>query len=197
MDGPIHTASDDHIPLREDEVNAFFEDLDQDRDGFVTFGELEAKLHEVHEELAPEPQKHHLHHPDRRDLEKNEGHTGDGLHAFLCSSMPEYTTRLSRQDFTERVKKWEVPSQKQTDSKEQDNENRACEQRLPLRRRIRAYWAVHGPVICFMTFVVALQLGIGLWQMVAIHSQELHLAGASSLRRLRLASCIRRCSSCC
>ena len=166
MDGPIRTASEDYIPLTEQEIQSFFEDIDTDKDGSITFDELEAKLHKVHEELAPEPQKHHLHHPSRRDIEKNLGHAGDGLHAFLCTLMPDCGSSLSRQEFVRRVKSWEVPSQKQTDSKEQDDEDQARERRIPLRRRIRAYWAVHGPVISFMAFVVALQLALGIWQMV-------------------------------
>ena len=59
-----------------------------------------------------------------------------------------------------------VPSQQQIDAKGQDDDDAACERRIPLQRRIRAYWAVHGPVTCFMAFVVALQLGVGVWQMV-------------------------------
>ena len=166
MDGPIQTASEDYIPLTDQEIQAFFEDVDTDKDGSITFDELEAKLHKVHEELAPEPQKHHLHHPSRRDVEKNLGHAGDGLHAFLCTLMPDCGSSLSREEFVQRVKSWKVPSQKQTDSKEQDDEDQARERRIPLRRRLRAYWAVHGPVIDFMAFVVALQLAFGLWQMV-------------------------------
>ena len=166
MDGPIRTASENYIPLTEQEIQTFFEYIDTDKDGSITFDELEAKLHKVHEELAPEPQKHHLHHPSRRDIEKNLGHAGDGLHAFLCTLMPDCGSSLSRQEFVRRVKSWEVPSQKQTDSKEQDDEDQARERRIPLRRRLRAYWAVHGPVIGFVAFVLALQLAFGLWQMI-------------------------------
>ena len=166
MDGPIRTARDDYIPLTDYEIDAIFKDLDRDNDGSITFVELEAKLNEVHKELAPVPQKHHLHYPAGQDLEKNVGDHGDGLHAFLCTLMPECGSSMGKAEFVENVKKWEVPSQKQIDSKEQDDEDQACERRLPLRRRLRAYWAVHGPVICFLAFVVALQLAFGLWQMI-------------------------------
>ena len=53
MDTPIDTASNDYIPLSNDEINAFFNDLDKDKDGYITFDELEQKLHDVHEELPP------------------------------------------------------------------------------------------------------------------------------------------------
>ena len=166
MDGPIRTAQEDYVALTEQEINAFFDDIDTDKDDFVTFDELEAKLQKVHEELAPEPQKHHLHHPSRRDVEKGHGNAGDGLHTFLCSLLPDCQSSLSRKEFVARVDRWQVPSQKQTDSKEQDGEDAALGRRLPFRRRLRAYWAVHGPVYCFMAVVVALQIGMGVWQMV-------------------------------
>lgn len=161
---PIQVASEEYKPLTDDEINAFFEDLDRDNNGYVVLDELEAKLHEVHKELAPEPKKHHILHPSRRDLEKNENHKGDGLHAFLCQLLPECDSKIGKHEFMTRVKKLRIPSQKQTDSSEQDKEDKQKELRLPMRRRIRAYWAVHGPMILFMTFVVALQLGFGLWQ---------------------------------
>lgn len=162
----IEVASDDYKVLTDDEIEAFFKDLDKDNNGYVDFEELERKLQEVHKELAPELKKHHITHPERRDLEKNEsGHdAGDGLHAFLCQLLPECDAKISKQDFVARVKKLRIPSQKQTDSDEQDKGDKEKEHELPMRRRVRAYWAVHGPTIMFMTFVVALQLGFGLWQ---------------------------------
>ncbi|KAK5683408.1 hypothetical protein LTS10_004940 [Elasticomyces elasticus] len=166
MDQPIRVANDDLIPLTDDEINDFFDDLDKDKNGYITFDELEHKLKQVHDELAPEPQKHHLHHPARQDLEKNISHKGDGLHAFLLNLMPECESKLSRQDFVSRVQKWEVPSQRQTDSKESDAQDSAQGRKMSLRRRLRAYWAVHGLVYCFTAFVVALQLAFGLWQMI-------------------------------
>ncbi|KAK4501914.1 hypothetical protein PRZ48_007723 [Zasmidium cellare] len=158
--------TNDFIPLNDDEINAFFDDLDRDKDGYVTFDEIEKKLHEVHEELAPTLQKHHLLHPDRRDPEKQVGHSEADEHIFLSGLLPSCSTKINREDFIESIKKLQVPSQKQTDSNNQDKEDQDQEHRLPFRRRLRAYFAVHGPNILFTTLVVALQLGIGLWQMV-------------------------------
>jgi respiratory burst oxidase len=140
MDRPIDTAREDFTPLTGEEINAFFDDIDKDSNGYVTFEELEAKLHKVHEELAPEPKKHHLHHPARRDLEKGNGHAGDGLHAFLSSLLPE--SSLGREDFIKRVQSWQVPSQKHTDSQEHDHEDLSYERRMPWRRRVRAYVSI-------------------------------------------------------
>jgi predicted ferric reductase len=162
----IEVAMEDYKALSDSEIEAFFQDLDKDKNGFVDFGELEKKLHEVHEELAPDLKRHHITHPSRRDLEKNESHSrkGDGLHAFLCQLLPECDAKISKEDFIVRVRRLRVPSQKQTDSNEQDKGDKEKERELPMRRRIRAYWAVHGPTILFMTFVVALTLGFSLWQ---------------------------------
>ena len=61
-----YSSNPGHVTLTEEEINSFFDDIDADKDGFVTFDELEAKLEQVHMELAPEPKDHHLHHPERR-----------------------------------------------------------------------------------------------------------------------------------
>ena len=174
---PLHhlepVLTNDFIPLSEDEIDAFFDDLDLDKDGYVTFDELETKLREVHEELAPQLQKHHLLHPARRDLEKHIGYAGDGIHAFLASTLPNCNAKIDRKEFTEHINRLGIPSQKQTDSQGHDKEVQVQEQRLPLRRRVRAYWAVHGPSVLFTSFVVATQLGMGLWQMVKYYENSL------------------------
>ncbi|CAK1365737.1 unnamed protein product [Cercospora beticola] len=158
--------SKDYRPLTDQEIEEFFKALDVNNDGHVNFAELERKLHEVHEELAPKLQKHHILHPARRDAEKRVGHDGDGLHAFLCHLMPDCGAKLSKDEFIRHVKTWEVPSQKQSDSQETDKEAKQEEKKLPFRRRLRAYWAVHGPNILFVAFVVACMIAFGVWQMV-------------------------------
>ncbi|KAI5364869.1 Putative EF-hand domain, ferric reductase, NAD binding domain, riboflavin synthase-like beta-barrel [Septoria linicola] len=158
--------SKDYRPLTDDEIEAFFQDIDRNNDGHVNFEELEKKLHEVHEEIAPNLQGHHILHPARRDAEKRISHDGDGLHAFLCHLMPECGAKVSKEEFVRHVKTWEVPSQKQSDAKEADKEAKEEEKKLPFRRRLRAYWAVHGPNILFVAFVVACMIAFGVWQMV-------------------------------
>lgn len=155
---------DDHdfVPLSEDEINNFFDALDTNKNGSVNFDEFEAKLREGHKELAPNPQKHHLLHPDRRDAEKGQGQEGDGLHKFLCHIMPDSSAELNREEFVKHVKSWNVPSQ--IGAKDAHKEDVEQEQRIPFRRRIRAYWAVHGPNIIFLAIVIAFVIAAGLWQ---------------------------------
>lgn len=168
MSAPVDTASRDFVPLSDEEIQSFFEDLDKDNDGYVTFQELEEKLHEVYKELAPEPQKHHLTHPARRELEDGHVRSGDGLHDFLYRLMPGSSTSIGRDEFCRHVRGWNIPSQKQTSSEEESKEDKAEEARLPLRRRARAYWAVHGGSLLFLAFVIALMIAFGVWQMVEV-----------------------------
>ncbi|CZT21970.1 related to NADPH oxidase homolog 1 [Ramularia collo-cygni] len=154
---------DDFIPLSDDEINKFFDALDINKNGLVNFEELEAKLRQAHQELAPEPQAHHLLHPSRRDAEKGLSHKGgDGLHKFLCHIMPECGSELNREEFVKHVRSWNVPSQK--GAKDAHKEDVEQEKKLPFRRRVRAYWAVHGPNIIFLAIVVAFIIAAGLWQ---------------------------------
>lgn len=150
---------DDFVPLSDDEINKFFDALDTDKNGSVNFEELEAKLRVVFEELAPEPQDHHHVHPD---AEKGVRRKGDGLHNFLCHIMPDCSTELNREEFVKHVKSWDVPSQK--GAKDAHKEDVEQEKRIPFRRRIRAYWAVHGPNIIFLAIVIAFIVAAALWQ---------------------------------
>lgn len=157
---PVH--DDDFVPLSDDEINKFFDALDANKNGSVNFEELEAKLRHAHKELAPEPKKHHLLHPERRDAEKGLSHEGDGLHRFLCHIMPDCSSELNREEFVKHVRSWNVPSQK--GAKDAHKEDVEQEKRIPFRRRIRAYWAVHGPNIIFLAIVIAFIVAAGLWQ---------------------------------
>ncbi|KAB8343023.1 hypothetical protein FH972_022617 [Carpinus fangiana] len=172
-------------PLSDQEIEDFFRDIDRDNDGFVTFDELEAKLEQVHEELEPNDVKpHQLHHPERRfggkskDVEKAEGDPEhDGLVAFLHALMPGCKERVDKDDFIAHVKSWNVPSQKQTTSEEEDSKDDDYEKHLSWRRRVRAHWSVQGPKILFISFVIALQLAFGLWQgIIYIKNQEVRAA---------------------
>lgn len=157
---PVH--DDDFVPLSDDEINKFFDALDANKNGSVNFEELEAKLRQVHEELAPDPQKHHLIHPERRDAEKGLTNEADGLHKFLCHIMPGSSTELNREEFVKHVRSWNVPSQK--GAKDAHKEDVEQEKKIPFRRRVRAYWAVHGPNIIFLAIVIAFIVAAGLWQ---------------------------------
>jgi hypothetical protein len=172
------------IPLTEQEIDKFFEELDTDGDGSVSFDELEAKLEAVHGEIAPKPRKHHLHHPERRwtglhltqsntnridDTEKavqEQNPEHDGIHTFLCNLMPECGFLITRDEFRKAVTSWNVPSQDQNCAEDPDADATDYEQKLSLVRKFRAHWAMKGPKIMFIGFVIALQLAFGLWQLL-------------------------------
>lgn len=165
--------------LSDAEIEEFFKDIDADGDGNVTFAELEAKLAEVHKELAPNPDAHDLHHPERRFIGKRQSQyihdpekaltperdpEQDGLHAFLKALLPATKSSISREDFIAQVKTWNVPSQKQTSTEDEDGVDNAYAHRMTWYRKIRAYWSVQGPKIAFITFVFCLTLAFFLWQ---------------------------------
>lgn len=155
--------------LTDEEINEFWSELDHNSDGSVTFAELERRLELVHDELVPNPRKHNLNHPSRKNPKKitsakGEKHThSSDLHDFLCKLMPGCGEAMDKEEFTRRVKSWEIPSQKSGDNTE-EQEAQEYNKKIPFARRAKAWWSVKGPEVLFLTFVVASQLAFGLWQ---------------------------------
>ncbi|KAK7963563.1 FAD-binding domain-containing protein [Apiospora saccharicola] len=149
-------ADDDKSKYLEDEeIERFLDELDKNKDGLIDYSEVEHRLDLVHREIAPNPQPHHLHHDDRAD---------EARHRFLRSLIGDNQQKIPRAQFAERVKSWEIPSPKQAD-KAQNDEQRYV-QSLSMWRRMRSYWAVHGHEILFIFLVVSMQLAFGTWQCV-------------------------------
>ncbi|KAK6850022.1 hypothetical protein PG995_013855 [Apiospora arundinis] len=149
-------ANDDKIKyLDDEEIERFLNELDKNKDGLIDYTEVEHRLDLVHKEIAPNPQPHHLHHDDRAD---------DARHRFLRSLIGDDQQKIPRAQFAERVKSWEIPSPKQAD-KAQADEQRYVKS-LSMWRRVRSYWAVHGHEILFIALVVSMQLAFGIWQCV-------------------------------
>lgn len=167
---------DDHKVLGDDEINAFFDDIDTDKDGFVTIEELEDKLEHVHMELAPQPKSHHLTHPERRFLgrEKHEsfhdeekGHIDpehDGLMEFLQVLLAGCDQKIGREAFCDNVRKWNIPSQNQDNTDDDDAADAKALHNMGLRRRWRAWWSVKGHKVAFIFFVAALTIALSVWQ---------------------------------
>jgi hypothetical protein len=147
--------------LSDDEIKQFIDDLDHNGDGHIDYAEIERKLDEAHDELTPNGAK--WHHVVKRDHDT----TNDRVrHDFLRSMMgnADQDARIPRDDFARLVKEWKIPSLKQAKKEEEDEKNYF--KRLASWRKIRAYWAVHGPEICFLGLVVSMQLAFGIWQCV-------------------------------
>ena len=170
----------DLAPLSDKEIDDFISELDIDKDGNVSFVELEKRLEDVLKELAPEPQEHHLNHPNRRqrDRKTHESATKDpekggeaphrehdGLHAFLCNLMPHCDeSDIPVDEFKNRVKQWNIPSQKQHSAEDEQEQAMDYKKRLTLLRKARALWSLRGPRILFACLVGAMILAFGLWQ---------------------------------
>lgn len=141
--------------LTDEEIKNFIDDLDADNNGNIDYWELERKLDEVHREIAPKAQPHHLHHESR---------SNEARHEFLRSVIGTREDRIKRDDFAKCVKRWEIPSLEQ-DRKEAKDEDDYLKQ-MSIYRRARAYWAVKGPEIAFLALVASFMIAFGVWQLV-------------------------------
>jgi hypothetical protein len=173
-------ASRETVPLRDDEIEELYRELDQDEDGQVTFQELERVLKQVHNELAPTSQRHHLTHPERsltsdansktRNTQNEEkttpqnGHHDSDLQDFLSSLTYGCGEAMSKNEFFEQVRSWNIPSQDQTCSDQNSTDARDYHRKLSRKRRLLAWWAVHGQELIFALLVGGLILAFSLWQ---------------------------------
>jgi dual oxidase len=154
-DHPIRSSKNVQY-LTDEEIKDFLDDLDHDNDGHINYHEVERKLDQEHKELVPKPSAHHVIHTD---------HDNDARHAFLRRMMGDSgADKIPRDEFAKMVKEWKIPSLKQ--AKKEEEEDKSYIKKLPGWRRIRSYWAVHGPEIVFLGVVVGMQLAFGIWQLV-------------------------------
>ncbi|KAL2757942.1 hypothetical protein ACRALDRAFT_1061208 [Sodiomyces alcalophilus JCM 7366] len=151
------TRKDEDVQyLNDDEINRFLDDLDHNGDGYIDYSEVEQNLDAAHDQL--ELNSHHV------LKHEHDTHDEKARHAFLRSLMGSDAQRIPRAEFFDIVRSWKIPSLEQARKEEQD-ENRYVSG-LHGWRRIRAYWAVHGPEVGFLGLVVAMQLAFGIWQLV-------------------------------
>lgn len=173
---PIRSA-DNVQYLSDEEINQFIDDLDNNNDGYINYAEIEQKLDQAHDELVPKPDVHHIF-SSKQPVNGVEHNSQDDKvrHAFLQRMLGgRNVERIPRQEFAELVKEWKIPSLKQAKKEEEDE--RGYFKKLPGWRKIRAYWAVHGPEIGFIGLVVAMQLAFGVWQLVKYLTTEKYRAG--------------------
>lgn len=143
-------AGDQH--LTETEIDSFVSDLDRDSNGSISYRSLERKLDEISQEFLPSPRNHNLHAPGRTDQR----------HEFLRGIIGTKKDAIPVADFKNIVKSWKIPSLAQDEKREE--EDMAYLRKIPWARRFRALWEIHGPEYVFLTIVVALQVGLGVWQ---------------------------------
>ena len=148
--------------LTDEEINKFIDDVDHDNNGNIDYWEVERMLDEVHKEIAPKAQPHHLHHESRTEAR----------HAFLRSVIGTREDRIKRDDFFQCVKRWKIPSLEQ-DRKEAKEEDDYLKQMSPYRRA-RAWWAVKGPQVGFMALVASFMIAFGVWQFVKYYTSSLY-----------------------
>ncbi|KAM0287197.1 hypothetical protein ACHAQH_000511 [Verticillium albo-atrum] len=155
---PVRDAIGDTQYLNDDEIKQFLDDLDHNDDGYIDYSEVEQKLDAAHDELTPVTAAHHV---TKRDHDSENDHI---RHAFLRSMMGSDAQRIPRDEFAKRVKEWKIPSLDQ--AKKEEEKEKDYMKSVAVWRRVRAYWAVHGPEICFLGLVIGMQLAFGIWQLV-------------------------------
>lgn len=143
----------DTKPLTDKEIDDFVQGLDKDQDGSISYTELEHKLDVVYKELLPHPEEFSFNHPTRKDEQR---------HEFLRGMMGSQKDNLPIDDFRKVVSSWQVPSLQQEKKNDEDNDHYL--DNVGWGRRIKAAWEVQGPEYVFLFMVVAMQLGLGIWQ---------------------------------
>ncbi|KAI3543674.1 FAD-binding domain-containing protein [Colletotrichum abscissum] len=177
---PVTNPKEGVTYLTEDEITSFLDDLDHNGDGYIDYAEVEAKLDAAHDELAPGGQvkPHHVisRHasPEKPNQSSSSSDENRLRHEFLRSVMglagsdddddTSRTRRIPRAAFAARVREWKIPSLKQ--DADSETSQRDFIQHLRLSRRLRAYWAVHGPEIAFLGLVASSLIAFGVWQCV-------------------------------
>lgn len=141
--------------LNQQEIDDFVSQLDQDKDGCISYTELEQKLDQVHDELQPEAKAHNLHHSSRKDNQR---------HEFLRSMLDTQKDKIPTEDFKKIVSSWKIPSMEQENQSEQEEADYLNKISWP--RKLRAIWEVKGPEYCFIAFVVSAQIALGVWQCI-------------------------------
>lgn len=149
-----------------DEIQQFWDEIDLEKDGTISFKSLEKKLQAVYDELVTDAKQHHLRRSSQTEKhDPASARTSDDLHDLLYSLMPDYEGRsITKDQFIRQVQGWNVPSQRQIARKNDRNHAREYEKKLSYTRRARAWWSVKGPEMLFVVFVFLLTLGMALWQ---------------------------------
>jgi hypothetical protein len=163
-------------PLSDVEIRSFIEELDTNKDGFVTFEELTTAFEDVQAEIVTQSATRLQGHVEREsvrlgtiDLERGKEETNPEqyeIQNYLRSLLPGSGSLLSTDELMEHIKSWNIPSQNQNCAEDQDLEINQYHQKLSVGRRARAYWAINGPKKLFRCLVIILQLTFGLWQLV-------------------------------
>jgi respiratory burst oxidase len=154
-----HAMSYADSPLLSDkDIQKFFDECDKDANNQVSYAELEKVLDEVHQEIAPDPKPHHLHHPDKDDEER---------HRFLRRVMScEHKDTLSKEEFFSVVRALRIPAGVASNTQAAHASDKLDASRIPIGRKLRAKFAVDGAPWVFMAFLVALMLIFGIWQLI-------------------------------
>lgn len=81
-----------------------------------------------------------------------------------CAASSGRTSGTSRGPSSRQgVREWKIPS---LELELQRGGGGGYVRKMPVWRRVRAYWAVHGPEALFLFLVLSMQVAFGVWQLV-------------------------------
>lgn len=147
------------VSLSDAQIVEFYDEIDREGTGSVTFDQLIDKLDQVASELDatsnPSPLPEDLQSRYSEDLERGPGRAW--LYAWLQILIPDRNASISKDDFIALVRSWDIPS---------PSKPRPPTEQRPFGERLRTRWEIEGPRIAFITAIVALQVALGVWQMV-------------------------------
>ncbi|KAK3356823.1 FAD-binding domain-containing protein [Lasiosphaeria hispida] len=158
-----HLATVPHLHyLTDEEIEEFLDDLDPNGDGLIDYDEVEQNLDHTYDELFTHPTTPKKHVDDGNETGSNQSSPEtDQRHLFLRSIIGSDARRIPRGEFAERVRQWRIPSLALERGMGND-----YVRKMSTWRRVRAYWAVNGPQVVFLTLVISMQVTFAVWQLV-------------------------------
>ena len=161
-------------PLTEAEILDLFDELDPKKRGYITHADLQGKLQQFYQELETETPKRRSRLSgwigdapelnEKDDFERNLHY--EARNSFSRNMFPPAGIQLDARQLIEHVQSWDVPSHSQNSAEKHDAFVDEYERGLPLLRRIRARWALGGPSICFVLFILTTQVALSVWELV-------------------------------
>lgn len=160
-------------PLESSEVDKLFDSICKPGTNTLAISDLGHSFHETSKKLTPR-----LSHESNtrltrifsteprsgrgRDVEKSPPEINrEAIDVFLSRKMVGFGSELTREEFHRLIETWNVPSLDMSFGEQESQMDR-----IPLRRRLRAFWSITGPKVILVLFVLCVQIGFGLWQLI-------------------------------
>lgn len=151
--------------LTTQEIDNFIQALNKNSHANISYNDIEKGLDAAYEELAPKVGYFQSDRDSNIDQERRD---------FLKRVLGTENNTIPVSSLKELIESWEIPSlEPETEAAKDQTE---FMKNLPLHRRLRAWWEVHGPVYCFIFLVGSLTIGFAIWQCVIVANKKYQAA---------------------